>query len=317
MKVVHVEAGARLHFGFLDLNGSLGRMFGGIGMGIDEPKVSLDVCRSDTLQAKGPDFERALEYAQRFLDHFDIKDRAFINIASAVPSHVGLGSGTRMALAVGKALAVLFDIDLSIKELAVVMGRSRRSSVGAVTFERGGFVLDGGHKKGPKGNFPPLLFHALLPTEWTFVVAVPMSLKGASGAEEEEKFKALSIHEELSSKVCRLTLMKLLPSIVERDVAAFGEAITEIQDLVGSCFSSLQGGKFHSALSQRIACLMKGEGALGIGQSSWGPAVYGITADPEKAQAVCGRLKDGFGEETLIFTASCAQDGANVCVRED
>lgn len=46
MKVVHVEAGARLHFGFLDLNGSLGRMFGGIGMGIDEPKVSLDVCRS-------------------------------------------------------------------------------------------------------------------------------------------------------------------------------------------------------------------------------------------------------------------------------
>jgi len=62
---------------------------------------------------------------------------------------------------------------------------------------------------------------------------------------------------------------------------------------------------------------MKGEGALGIGQRSWGPAVYGITADPAKAQAVCCRLKDRFGEETLIFTASCAQDGANVCVRED
>ena len=89
------------------------------------------------------------------------------------------------------------------------MGRSRRSSVGAVTFERGGFVLDGGHKKGPKGNFP--CSFALLPAEWTFVVAVPMSLKGQA-ERRRTKFKALSICEELSSKVCRLTLMKLLPS---------------------------------------------------------------------------------------------------------
>jgi len=317
MKVVRVEAGARLHFGFLDLNGSLGRIFGGIGMGIDEPKIMLDVCKSELLQAQGPDCERALGYAKRFLNHFGVQDGVAINVISAIPSHVGLGSGTRMALTVGKALSVLFDIDVSIKELATVMGRSRRSSVGTVTFEKGGFVLDGGHKKGQERDFPPLLFHDLLSTDWTFVVAVPMSLKGASGPEEEEKFKALSIHEELSSKVCRLTLMKLLPSIVERDAAVFGEAISEIQDLVGSCFSGLQGGKFHSPLSEEIAYFMRSAGALGIGQSSWGPAVYGITADRDRARAVCGSLKDKFGKETKVFMTSCAQGGASVCVRED
>ena len=38
---------------------------------------------------------------------------------------MGLGSGTRLALAVGKALSTLFDIDTSIEDLANIMGRSK------------------------------------------------------------------------------------------------------------------------------------------------------------------------------------------------
>lgn len=317
MRVVHVETGARLHFGFLDLNGSLGRIFGGIGVGINEPKVVLDVSLNDILAGEGPDVERALQYAEKFLSFFGIQGGVAIKIISSIPSHVGLGSGTRLALAVGRALSVLFGIDVSVKDLAGIMGRSKRSSVGTVTFERGGFVLDGGHKRWGGTGFPPLLFHSLLPREWAFVVAIPLFLEGISGAEEDEKFRSLSIHEELSSNICRITLMKLLPSIVEKEICGFGEAVTGIQDLIGRCFSKAQGGNFNSQLSEDMALCMKKEGAVGIGQSSWGPTVYGITEDHGTARVICAKLKDTFGDGSLIFVTSCAQEGASVEVRGD
>ncbi len=38
----------------------------------------------------------------------------------------------------------------------------------------------------------------------------------------------------------------LLPAVHERDLAAFGAALGEIQARVGACFASAQGGVFHS-----------------------------------------------------------------------
>ena len=38
---VYVKTPARLHLGLIDLNGDLGRLFGGIGVAIDYPNVTL------------------------------------------------------------------------------------------------------------------------------------------------------------------------------------------------------------------------------------------------------------------------------------
>ena len=43
---VFVEAGARLHFGVLDLRGALGRRFGGLGAAIPTPSLLLEVARA-------------------------------------------------------------------------------------------------------------------------------------------------------------------------------------------------------------------------------------------------------------------------------
>src|ERR1700680_1975654 len=40
---VTVTAAARLHLGFLDLNGGLGRRFGSIGLAIDAPRTRLTI----------------------------------------------------------------------------------------------------------------------------------------------------------------------------------------------------------------------------------------------------------------------------------
>jgi predicted sugar kinase len=78
--------------------------------------------------------------------------------------------------------------------------------------------------------------------------------------------------------------MRLLPALAETDLVAFAGAIKEIQDLLGRYFAPLQGGRPFS--SPDVACaldLLAGEGALGIGQSSWGPTGFAFAASHAEA----------------------------------
>ena len=65
---IWIKAPARLHFGFVDLNGSTGRRFGSLGMAIDGFDTCLQVSRSRFVKATGVDRERAGRYASRLLD---------------------------------------------------------------------------------------------------------------------------------------------------------------------------------------------------------------------------------------------------------
>ena len=47
---VTVAVGARLHLGFLDLNGGLGRRFGSLGLALDGPETVLELSRAPTNQ---------------------------------------------------------------------------------------------------------------------------------------------------------------------------------------------------------------------------------------------------------------------------
>src|SRR6202035_3311578 len=50
---VVVFAPARLHLGFLDLNGGLGRRFGGLGLAIDRPATRLTLRRAAAPAVEG------------------------------------------------------------------------------------------------------------------------------------------------------------------------------------------------------------------------------------------------------------------------
>ena len=69
MRVV-VRAPARLHFGFIDLDGSLGRRFGSIGLAIDEPKIIVEATPAHRLSVTGDESGRAPALARRFLSHY-------------------------------------------------------------------------------------------------------------------------------------------------------------------------------------------------------------------------------------------------------
>ena len=186
---VFVEAPARLHFGVLDLRGSLGRWFGGIGAAAPAPTLLVSAEQADTLEVHGEDADRAVEFASRFLSHHDIGRGARVRVHRALPAHAGLGSGTQLALAVARALAELHGVSTDAPSLARAVGRGRRSAIGTWIFAAGGLVVEGGRRP-DRDECGPLLARLPFPAAWRCIVAVPHGRPGISGGAEEEALRA-------------------------------------------------------------------------------------------------------------------------------
>ena len=285
---VFVEAPARLHFGVLDLRGALGRWFGGIGAAAPEPTLLLSARLDRTLGVEGADADRAEKFARSFLAYHHLQAGTRISIHRALPPHAGLGSGTQLALAVARAIAELHGIPTTAAALASAVGRAQRSAIGTWTFDGGGLVVEGGRRAGADG-VGPLIARISFPQSWRCVVAVPRQPPAINGADEAAALAALPPPPEREIEyVAHLVLMALLPALADADLAGFGRALTAIQTTTGRWFASVQGGAFAQGPSESLVRLMAERGAPGVGQSSWGPAVYGIV-DGETAAA---RLAD-------------------------
>ncbi len=296
---VTIRTPARLHLGLLDMNGGLGRLYGSIGVAIERPNVVLEADlqnagKGNGLVVEGLERERVTTYANHFLEHYSLPGKVHLNLQSSIPAHVGLGSGTQLALAVGTALAQLGGFKLSATELSLLMKRGIHSGIGIATFQHGGFVVDGGHLVSDSHDaVPPVLFHLPVPENWFFVVAIPKVRPGFSGDVEQWAFRTLPpAPATLVERICRLLVMKMLPALVENDVARFGQALTQIQQLVGDSFAAVQGGQFANPLSGQIIKYMLGQGARGAGQSSWGPTVYALVQDERQAQLLEGAIQE-------------------------
>ena len=318
---VYVRTPARLHFGLIDSDGSLGRMFGGIGVGINRPNVILEAQHSETLSIVGDQVERVKSFVKRFCNAYNTEAKVSINVKQAIPEHVGLGSGTQLALAVATALTKLAQMKVSAQELALAMGRAQRTGVGTTIFEKGGFVVDGGklakNSKGSLEGFPPVIFHRSFPEDWSFVVAVPNDKKGLAKDEEVSAFRRLTpIPTENVGSICHLTMMKLLPSLIEHNIKDFGEALTQIQVFVGEQFAEAQGGTYCSKTVAEGVRLMQELGVYGVGQSSWGPTFYGLCQNQKEEMEIQSRVQAFLDERVggQVFTAKANNKGAYIRV---
>ncbi len=307
--MIEVRTCARLHLGLLDNNGDQGRLYGSIGLAVDRPRLVLRAEKADRLRIEGLEAERVGIYAQRFIHRYGLPEGVRLNLLAGIPAHVGLGSGTQIALAVGTALARLADLRISTQEIAITMERGARSGIGIATFRRGGFVLDGGHRilsspadssiaqgqnrRLEKNRIPPVLFQHSLPKDWFFVTVIADTDKGFSGERENSAFRDLpAAPASLVEKISRLLLMKMLPALVEEDILDFGQALIGIQRMAGDFFASVQGGRFSNPISDRLIDFLLGAGAAGAGQSSWGPAVYGVVEGKSQALQLLNAAKD-------------------------
>lgn len=274
---------ARIHLGFLDLNGELGRSFGSLGLAISELGTRITIAPSPRLQVAGPESERVRRHLDTMRAFLGLGSACSVTVEQVVPAHSGLGSGTQIALALAAAVRRFHDLPLDVAGDAVRLGRGARSGVGVGLFDQGGLVVDGG--RGPNSAVAPIVSRLPFPEHWRVLLVIDPTRSGVHGPGESAAFTRLPVFPAAdAARLCHLVLMKALPAIVERDIANFGAAIGELQARLGDYFAPMQGGnRFTSPDVSAVLARLEREGAYGVGQSSWGPTGFAFAPSPEDA----------------------------------
>ena len=290
-----VVAPARLHLGFLDLNGNIGRRYGSIGLAVEAPATVIRVSRAPEAAASGPERERVLKIISRTRAALGLPGQYAVSVESAIPAHAGLGSGTQLATAVGAAMMRLEGLNISPQQIGDIAGRGARSAIGMAAFEGGGFIVDGG--RGTIDHPPPVLVQMPFPEDWRVLLVLDRTAEGAHGDREAKAFAALpELPAALAGELCRLVLMQLLPGLKEHDIGAYGAALTRIQEIMGGHFAAAQSGSpWTSPAVGQLVKRLEAAGARGIGQTSWGPTGFAFVS----SEAAAARLYHSFvGEAT-------------------
>ena len=309
-----ISTGLRLHFGLLSWGGPDLRRFGGLGLMVEGPGLVASLASGEG-RVLGPLAGRAVEIVERIRATGFQTPPFDLTIESAPPEHAGLGTGTQLSLAIGRLMAAFAGQDLNSTALAKMTGRGRRSGVGLHGFDLGGLVVDGGHRGVDSESFgvPPLLTRLAFPSEWSVLVVIPDGPPGLHGGGERGAFSRLPPPtSETVDRLCRLVLLGVLPSVVERDLNAFGAALEEIQARVGEAFAPAQcGGAFARPESVEIVQFLREFGLVGVGQSSWGPTLYGFSDDP--SDEIPSVLRRRFGiEPGRVFWTKAMASGARL-----
>ena len=314
---ITVIAPARLHMGFIDLSGSLGRHFGSIGMALNEVNTRLSVSYSDHLKLSGMPSDRALQSIKQLCSALNVPDKLHLELTSSIPEHVGLGSGTQMSIAVGLAISAFYELGLNARDIAQLTARGARSGIGIAVFEQGGLVVDGG--RGKHTLTPPVISRMNVPDDWRFILVFDRRGQGLHGDQEIQAFKELPpFPQQEAARLCYLLMMQGLPALAENNIRLFGDVITQLQTSVGEHFASAQGGVFASQEVAAAMQFLQEQGAVAIGQTSWGPTGFCAVQGAELAEQLKQQVEQKFShcKNLSVLVASARNSGGEVTVEQ-
>lgn len=311
---VEIRAPARFHLGMFSFGDPHARSFGGTGLLLEEPATVVRVRTADAFGGDGPGGQRAAGFARVCAASWNLPgDAAFHVTVSAAPrAHVGLGSGTQLALAVAAGVEALagrrapdgrgFDPAQALG-LVHAAGRGKRSSVGAYGFALGGLVVEAGRLGADKVAAPsgvsPLVAHVVLPEAWRGVLVIERGAEGLHGDAERAAFEALApVDRGVSAELARLALLDLVPAAIEGRFDAFALALGAYGRLAGIPFEAASRRlPFHEAI-ERLLARLASLGVAGMAQSSWGPAVLAMCRSQAEAEALAAALRSEGLEQT-------------------
>ena len=289
---IRIVAGSRLHFGLLDTVAP----FGGVGVMIDNPltEVQVTACREFRCVGRGQD-ERVRSIADQWMRQTRRSSPlpCRVDLRHATPSHIGLGSGTQVALAVAEAISLHFQINLPRSELATnLAGRGRRSAVGVHGYFRGGLIYESSDQV---AALNPVCRRVALPGHWCVAVlrveGVDHSVFG-----ELEKRKFAEVPPAPASARANLIAMierDMLPAAEAGDFNSFADAVHTYNAASGVLFESVQCGPYNGPVMGDSVDALVRLGGRGVGQSSWGPGVFAWFESAAEAGSFVQRLPPG------------------------
>jgi len=285
---------------------------------IQSPGLTLTAEPADSWGADGPLATRVERLLTRLRDRL-LQDRirvqpVRIRILETPAEHLGLGVGTQLSLAV--AFAVLRQAGVAeptAEELGCLTERGDRSGIGLHGFFHGGLIVDGGRNQAT--GIPPLVARLAFPEDWSILLIQPDGLHGLHGSEESRAFAELPpIAEHVTDRLCRIVLLEILPAVLERDLPAFGAALSDLQAHMGAIFAPAQGGMYTMPRAATIIEDLSRSGFVGIGQSSWGPTLYGFSdLPPDEVRARADRLRRRLTlDGTAVMVTRADNQGASL-----
>ena len=320
---LRIRTASRLHFGLLSLPGARAaseappgvacRTWGGVGLMVERPGIDLAAEPASDWGASGLLSERILSFARSYLQsapsvplHFTVQNQP--------PEHQGLGTGTQLALAVARILAEVNHLPTAAPELALRVGRGQRSALGIHGFDQGGFLVEAG-KAQPRA-ISPLVTRIPFPEDWRVLLLLFRDQSGLHGSKESQAFQRLFDQGKIQAPtdaLCRLVMLGLVPSLLERDYQGFGEALYEFNRRVGETFAPVQGGPYSHPRAADVISFLRSQQIPGVGQSSWGPGLFAVVSDVERADRLADTVRQRFGlsAQDVLVTAA-ANHGAEV-----
>lgn len=308
--MIKITTPCRIHMTLIDMNGEIGRVDGGAGLTLSSPNIRIMAEEAEDISIEG---------LQGFTDRMKKAAKSLlpegkgirINVEEVYPAHVGFGSGTQSSLAAAAAVNELYGLGKSVRELALTVKRGGTSGIGVTAFEKGGFIVDGGHKFKDKGAFlpsaaskvppGPVLFREDFP-DWDIVIAIPNE-KGMHDQEEVDTFKKFCpLPIEEVREISHIVLMQMMPAVIEGDIESFGTAINHVQTVGFNKRESMIWPDFV----KNIASLMRSR-SYGAGVSSFGPVVYAFVDNKEEGRQlqteVQKMLDESVGGVTMMTRA--------------
>ena len=293
---VRVLAPARLHLGFVSLESRENSQLGALGLAIDRPCFSLDVSCEQSSQNMS---ERVFRYSSSVKEILDWNQNIDIQVREEIPAHVGLGSGTQLALSIATAVSLLSGADLTTEEWSMALGRGKRSGIGTGAFQSGGFLIDQG---ATINSCRTIARRIEFPEDWRIILILDLEQQGIHGQHELDAFQTLTdFPAELSAELHAVLNNRVVPALELKNLTEFGRYITLIQNKVGDFFSKIQGGRYSSRMVAEVLSSAENNGAAGIGQSSWGPTGFVIVGNQSEAETLVRLLRSMGGNSGVEY----------------
>lgn len=312
--MIRIEAASRLHFGLFNTQPP----FGGIGVMLDSPSTVLSVAPADKFRCNGW-FNRILPVVRsvvleaskvgapnsdRVLDQTNLLAPAIaVEVESRPPAHVGLGTGTALSLAVAEATSRLLypaigkghhsdldDAGEGASNWMAATGRGQRSKIGSFGYQTGGFIYETGEEIDEVSSCNQVA----VPSQWRVVIALPNAtpLLRVFGDEEKKRFVSLpQVQTAHRKKMMERVESEAIPSLIESDIVRFGKAVYEHNRDSGQLFRPVQGGIYSHCEIEQLVDSIRSLGIEGVGQTSWGPAVFAICGDTDQADWLVAKIK--------------------------
>ena len=330
IELLEVSTGCRLHFGLMELTAGEPLRFGGLGLMLDEPgwvlRFEARASSSSADQPLSDDVRQRLEairerMRQEFQSPFDVA----ISVQRPLPMHSGLGAGTQLAAAAALGLhlmeqsrAARSSAQPTVEELVRWTGRGKRSGIGLYGFLTGGLILDEGHGSTRDATDDATTGRQISATsitthpDWRVVLITPDQVPQVTGSYESTLIERLG-RTPHPNREQMFHAAKHIQSLAGKSdsFAEFSEVLQTYVDAAGKMFAAEQGGLYNGASVSRAVELAKQAGLRAVGQSSWGPTVFGFATSPDSAEQIAGRIVESRpNAQWQVRVCSAARQGA-------